>query len=168
MYISAAEFGLIIDCMDYAVEMVEQSNGEIYVFTGFDYEDSAAQRDMVKIAKDLVKRFKEHDEILGYDHVLLKETFNKETNAYESCLDLINELFYDDYGRLRKHNCAIPTVDQWIAATERTHTVSLNMFPREEIERALEFLSDLWLDNEHSGWNRPDGTFNADRGKEAE
>lgn len=46
--------------------------------------------------------------------------------------------------------------------------MSLNMFPREEIERALEFLSDLWLDNEHSGWNRPDGTFNADRGKEAE
>ena len=119
-------------------------------------------------AKDLAKRLEDNDEILGYDHVLLKETFNKETNEYESCLDLINELFYDDYGKLRKYYCAIPTVDQWIAATEREHTVSLNMFPREEIERALEFLSDLWLDNEHSGWNRPDGTFNADRGNEAE
>lgn len=165
MYISAAEFGVIIDALNYAAEQTETSGGAVQAFG---MEDSAYNLELAEAARDLAKRLAENDEILGYDHVLLKETFNKETNAYESCLDLINELFYDDYGKLRKHYCAIPTVDQWIAATERTHTVSLNMFPREEIERALEFLSDLWLDNEHAGWNRPDGTFNADRGKEAE
>lgn len=165
MYISAAEFGVIIDALNYAAEQTETSGGAVQAFG---MEDSAYNLELAEVARDLAKRLAESDEILGYDHVLLKETFNKETNAYESCLDLINELFYDDYGRLRKHYCAIPTVDQWIAATERAHTVSLNMFPREEIERALEFLSDLWLDNEHTGWNRPDGTFNADRGKEAE
>ena len=165
MYISAAEFGLIIDALKYAAERVEESCGDIQPFGADDNEGALAD---AEAAKDLAKRLEENDEILGYDHVLLKETFNKETNEYVSCLDLINELFYDDYGKLRKYYCAIPTVDQWIAATEREHTVSLNMFPREEIERALDFLSDLWLDNEHAGWNRPDGTFNADRGKEAE
>lgn len=168
MYISAAEFGLIVDCMAYAVEMVEQSNGEIYVFTGHDVGDYEAQTDFAAIAKELMQRFLNNDEILGYDHVLLKETFNKEINAYMSCLDLINELFYDDYGKLRKASYAPPTIEKWIQATERAHTVSLNMFPRTEIERALDFLGDLWLDNELSGWNNPDGTFNVNRGKEAE
>lgn len=168
MYISAAEFGLICDCMAYAVEMVEQSNGEIYVFSGHAVEDYDAQVDFAAIAKELLQRFLDNDEIMGYDHVLLKETFNTETNAYMSCLDLINELFYDDYGKLRKASYAPPTIEKWIQATERTHTVSLSMFPRTEIERALDFLGDLWLDNELSGWHNPDGTFNVNRGKEAE
>lgn len=100
MYISAAEFGLIIDALKYAAERVEESYGDIQPFGADDNEGALAD---AEAAKDLAKRLEDNDEILGYDHVLLKETFNKEANEYESCLDLINELFYDDYGKLRKY-----------------------------------------------------------------
>ena len=76
-------------------------------------------------------------------------------------MDLINELYYDDYGRLRKAKYAVPTIEEWIAETKRTHTVGLDVFPAEAIERAHDFLGDLWLDNEKAGDNHPDGTFNA-------
>ena len=76
-------------------------------------------------------------------------------------MDLINELYYDDYGRLRKATYAVPTIEAWIAETKRTHTVGLDVFPAEAVERAHDFLGDLWLDNEQHGDHYPDGTFNA-------
>ena len=74
-------------------------------------------------------------------------------------MDLINELYYDDYGRLRKARFAVPTIEEWIAETKRVHTVGLDVFPADAIERAHDFLGDLWLDNERVGDNNPDGTF---------
>lgn len=55
---------------------------------------------------------------------------------------------------------AIPTIEEWVAETKRAHTVGLDVFPAEAIERAHDFLGDLWLDNERAGDNNPDGTFN--------
>lgn len=157
MYISAAEFGLIIDALKYAAERVEESCGDIQPFGADDNEGALAD---AKAAKELAARL-EADDVIAKDWALIAEVFDKDNCTWDVCMDLINELYYDDYGRLRKTQYAVPTIDEWIAETKRTHTVGLDVFPAEAIERAHDFIGDLWLDNEQHGDHYPDGTFNA-------
>ena len=169
MYISAAEFNLIISALKYAADRVLESNGDIGVFTGaIDFyntdEDELAwytETNMqdAQAAKELAARLEACD-VFAKDWALIAEVYDKDTCTWDICMDIINELYYDDYGRLRKAKYAVPTIDEWIAETKRTHTVGLDVFPTEAIERAHDFLGDLWLDNERAGDNNPDGTFN--------
>ena len=170
MYISAAEFGLIISALKYAADRVLESNGDIGVFTGAidfyntDEEELAwyAETNVqdAQAAKELVARLEAAD-VYAKDWALVAEVYDNDTCTWDVCMDLINELYYDDYGRLRKAKYAVPTIEEWIAETKRTHTVGLDVFPAEAIERAHDFIGDLWLDNEQHGDHYPDGTFNA-------
>ena len=156
MYISAAEFGVIIDALNYAADRVLESKGEIEAFT----DDIETNMQDAQAAKELVSRLEAAD-VFAKDWALIAEVYDKDNCTWDNCVDLINELYYDDYGRLRKTRYAVPTIDEWIAETKRTHTVGLDVFPAEAIERAHDFIGDLWLDNEQHGDHYPDGTFNA-------
>ena len=170
MYISAAEFNLITTALTFAADRVLESNGEIGVFPGDIDIYNASEEDVAwytetnlqdaQAAKELAARLEDAD-VYAKDWALIAETYDNDTCTWDVCMDLINELYYDDYGRLRKSLYAVPTIEAWIAETKRTHTVGLDVFPAEAIERAHDFLGDLWLDNEHAGDNHPDGTFNA-------
>ena len=156
MYISAAEFNMIISALTFAADRVLESKGEIEAFT----DDIETNMQDAQATKELVSRLEAAD-VFAKDWALIAEVYDKDTCTWDVCMDLINELYYDDYGRLRKTHYAVPTIDEWIAETKRTHTVGLDVFPAEAIERAHDFLGDLWLDNEKAGDNHPDGTFNA-------
>ena len=156
MYISAAEFGVIIDALNYAADRVLESKGEIVAFT----DDTETNVQDAQAAKELAARLVASD-VFAKDWALIAEVYDKGSCTWDVCLDLINELYYDDYGRLRKASYAVPTIEEWIAETKRTHTVGLDVFPAEAIERAHDFIGDLWLDNEQHGDHYPDGTFNA-------
>ena len=156
MYISAAEFNMIISALTFAADRVLESKGEIEAFT----DDIETNMQDAQAAKELVSRLEAAD-VFAKDWALIAEVYDKDNCTWDNCMDLINELYYDDYGRLRKTRYAVPTIDEWIAETKRTHTVGLDVLPAEAIERAHDFLGDLWLDNEKAGDNHPDGTFNA-------
>ena len=156
MYISAAEFNMIISALTFAADRVLESKGEIGAFT----DDIETNMQDAQATKELVSRLEAAD-VFAKDWVLIAEVYDKDNCAWDNCVDLINELYYDDYGRLRKTRYAVPTIDEWIAETKRTHTVGLDVFPAEAIERAHDFVGDLWLDNEQHGDHYPDGTFNA-------
>ena len=155
MYISAAEFNMIISALTFAADRVLESKGEIEAFT----DDIETNMQDAQAAKELVSRLEAAD-VFAKDWALIAEVYDKDTCTWDVCMDLINELYYDDYGRLRKTRYAVPTIDEWIAETKRTHTVGLDVFPAEAIERAHDFIGDLWLDNEQHGEHHPDGTFN--------
>lgn len=155
MYISAAEFNMIISALTFAADRVLESKGEIEAFT----DDIETNMQDAQAAKELVSRLEAAD-VSAKDWALIAEVYDKDTCTWDVCMDLINELYYDDYGRLRKTRYAVPTIDEWIAETKRTHTVGLDVFPAEAIERAHDFIGDLWLDNEQHGDHHPDGTFN--------
>lgn len=155
MYISAAEFNMIISALTFAADRVLESKGEIEAFT----DDIETNMQDAQAAKELVSRLEAAD-VFAKDWALIAEVYNKDTCTWDVCMDLINELYYDDYGRLRKTRYAVPTIDEWIAETKRTHSVGLDVFPAEAIERAHDFIGDLWLDNEQHGDHHPDGTFN--------
>lgn len=155
MYISAAEFNMIISALTFAADRVLESKGEIEAFT----DDIETNMQDAQAAKELVSRLEAAD-VFAKDWALIAEVYDKDTCTWDVCMDLINELYYDDYGRLRKSLYAVPTIDEWIAETKRTHTVGLDVFPAEAIERAHDFIGDLWLDNEQHGDHHPDGTFN--------
>ena len=156
MYISAAEFNMIISALTFAADRVLESKGEIEAFT----DDIETNMQDAQAAKELVSRLEAAD-VFAKDWALIAEVYDKDTCTWDVCMDLINELYYDDYGRLRKSLYAVPTIEAWIAETKRTHTVGLDVFPTEAIERAHDFIGDLWLDNEQHGDHYPDGTFNA-------
>ena len=156
MYISAAEFNMIISALTFAADRVLESKGEIEAFT----DDIETNMQDAQAAKELVSRLEAAD-VFAKDWALIAEVYDKDTCTWDACMDLINELYYDDYGRLRKAKYAVPTIKEWIAETKRTHTVGLDVFPAEAIERAHDFIGDLWLDNEQHGDHYPDGTFNA-------
>lgn len=155
MYISAAEFNMIISALTFAADRVLESKGEIEAFT----DDIETNMQDAQAAKELVSRLEAAD-VFAKDWALIAEVYDKDTCTWDVCMDLINELYYDDYGRLRKAKYAVPTTKEWIAETKRTHTVGLDVFPAEAIERAHDFIGDLWLDNEQHGDHHPDGTFN--------
>ena len=155
MYISAAEFNMIISALTFAADRVLESKGEIEAFT----DDIETNMQDAQAAKELVSRLEAAD-VFAKDWALIAEVYDKDTCTWDVCMDLINELYYDDYGRLRKAKYAVPTIDEWIVETKRTHTVGLDVFPAEAIERAHDFIGDLWLDNEQHGDHHPDGTFN--------
>lgn len=169
MYISAAEFNMIISALTFAADRVLESKGEIGVFTGDIDIYNATEEDVAwytetnmqdaQAAKELAARLEDAD-VYARDWALIAEEYNNDAGTWDACMDLINELYYDDYGRLRKTRYAVPTIDEWIAETKRTHTVGLDVFPAEAIERALDVIGDLWLDNEQHGDHHPDGTFN--------
>ena len=156
MYISAAEFNMIISALTFAADRVLESKGEIEAFT----DDIETNMQDAQAAKELAARLEASD-VFAKDWALIAEVYDKDTCTWDVCMDLINELYYDDYGRLRKAKYAVPTIEEWIAETKRTHTVGLDVFPAEAIERAHDFIGDLWLDNEQHGDHHPDGTFNA-------
>lgn len=155
MYISAAEFNMIISALTFAADRVLESKGEIEAFT----DDIETNMQDAQAAKELVSRLEAAD-VFAKDWALIAEVYDKDTCTWDVCMDLINELYYDDYGRLRKAKYAVPTIKEWIAETKRTHTVGLDVFPAEAIERAHDFIGDLWLDNEQHGAHHPDGMFN--------
>ena len=155
MYISAAEFNMIISALTFAADRVLESKGEIEAFT----DDIETNMQDAQATKELAARLEAAD-VFAKDWALIAEVYDKDTCTWDVCMDLINELYYDDYGRLRKTRYAVPTIDEWIAETKRTHTVGLDVFPAEAIERAHDFIGDLWLDNEQHGDHHPDGTFN--------
>ena len=155
MYISAAEFDMIISALTFAADRVLESKGEIEAFT----DDIETNMQDAQATKELVSRLEAAD-VFAKDWALIAEVYDKDTCTWDVCMDLINELYYDDYGRLRKTRYAVPTIDEWIAETKRTHTIGLDVFPAEAIERAHDFIGDLWLDNEQHGDHYPDGTFN--------
>lgn len=155
MYISAAEFNMIISALTFAADRVLESKGEIEAFT----DDIETNMQDAQATKELVARLEAAD-VFAKDWALIAEVYDKDTCTWDVCMDLINELYYDDYGRLRKAKYAVPTIKEWIAETKRTHTVGLDVFPAEAIERAHDFIGDLWLDNEQHGDHHPDGTFN--------
>ena len=155
MYISAAEFNMIISALMFAADRVLESKGEIEAFT----DDIETNMQDAQAAKELSARLEACD-VFAKDWALIAEVYDKDTCTWDVCMDLINELYYDDYGRLRKAKYAVPTIEEWIAETKRTHTVGLDVFPAEAIERAHDFIGDLWLDNEQHGDHHPDGTFN--------
>lgn len=155
MYISAAEFNMIISALTFAADRVLESKGEIEAFT----DDIETNMQDAQAAKELAARLEASD-VFAKDWALIAEVYDKDTCTWDVCMDLINELYYDDYGRLRKAKYAVPTIEEWIAETKRTHTVGLDVFPAEAIERAHDFIGDLWLDNEQHGDHHPDGTFN--------
>ena len=155
MYISAAEFNMIISALTFAADRVLESKGEIEAFT----DDIETNMQDAQATKELVSRL-EAAEVFAKDWALIAEVYDKDTCTWDVCMNLINELYYDDYGRLRKAKYAVPTIEEWIAETKRTHTVGLDVFPAEAIERAHDFIGDLWLDNEQHGEHHPDGTFN--------
>lgn len=155
MYISAAEFNMIVSALTFAADRVLESKGEIEAFT----DDIETNMQDAQAAKELVSRLEAAD-VFAKDWALIAEVYDKDTCTWDVCMDLINELYYDDYGRLRKTRYAVPTIDEWITETKRTHTVGLDVFPAEAIERAHDFIGDLWLDNEQHGDHHPDGTFN--------
>lgn len=155
MYISAAEFNMIISALTFAADRVLESKGEIEAFT----DDIETNMQDAQAAKELVSRLEAAD-VFAKDWALIAEVYDKDTCTWDVCMDLINELYYDDYGRLRKAKYAVPTIEEWIAETKRTHSVGLDVFPAEAIERAHDFIGDLWLDNEQHGDHHPDGTFN--------
>ena len=156
MYISAAEFNMIISALTFAADRVLESKGEIEAFT----DDIETNMQDAQAAKELVSRLEAAD-VFAKDWALIAEVYDKDNCTWDNCVDLINELYYDDYGRLRKAKYAVPTIEEWIAETKRTHAVGLDVFPAEAIERAHDFIGDLWLDNEQHGDHYPDGTFNA-------
>lgn len=170
MYISAAEFNMIISALKYAADRVLESKGEIGVFTDDIDVYNATEEDVAwyletnmqdaQAAKELAARLEDAD-VHAKDWALIAEVYDTDTCTWDVCMDLINELYYDDYGRLRKAKYAVPTIEEWIAETKRTHTVGLDVFPAEAIERAHDIVGDLWLDNEQHGDHYPDGTFNA-------
>lgn len=155
MYISAAEFNMIISALTFAADRVLESKGEIAAFT----DDIETNLQDAQAAKELAARLEDAD-VYAKDWALIAEVYDNDTCTWDVCMDLINELYYDDYGRLRKAKYAVPTIEEWIAETKRTHTVGLDVFPAEAIERAHDFIGDLWLDNEQHGDHHPDGTFN--------
>ena len=155
MYISAAEFNMIISALTFAADRVLESKGEIEAFT----DDIETNVQDAQAAKELAARLEASD-VFAKDWALVAEVYDKDNDTWDVCMDLINELYYDDYGRLRKTRYAVPTIEEWIAETKRTHTVGLDVFPAEAIERAHDFIGDLWLDNEQHGDHHPDGTFN--------
>ena len=155
MYISAAEFNMIISALTFAADRVLESKGEIEAFT----DDIETNMQDAQATKELAARLEAAD-VFAKDWALIAEVYDTDTCIWDVCMDLINELYYDDYGRLRKTRYAVPTIDEWIAETKRTHTVGLDVFPAEAIERAHDFIGDLWLDNEQHGDHHPDGTFN--------
>ena len=155
MYISAAEFNMIISALTFAADRVLESKGEIAAFT----DDIETNMQDAQATKELVSRLEAAD-VFAKDWALIAEVYDKDNCTWDNCVDLINELYYDDYGRLRKAKYAVPTIEAWIAETKRTHTVGLDVFPAEAIERAHDFIGDLWLDNEQHGDHHPDGTFN--------
>ena len=156
MYISAAEFNMIISAITFAADRVLESKGEIAAFT----DDIETNLQDAQAAKELAARLEDAD-VYAKDWALIAEVYDNDTCTWDVCMDLINELYYDDYGRLRKAKYAVPTIEEWIAETKRTHTVGIDVFPMEAIERAHDFIGDLWLDNEQHGDHYPDGTFNA-------
>ena len=156
MYISASEFNMIISALTFAADRVMESRGEIEAFT----DDIETNMQDAQAAKELAARLEDAD-VYAKDWALVAEVYDNDTCTWDVCMDLINELYYDDYGRLRKAKYAVPTIEEWIAETKRTHTVGLDVFPAEAIERAHDFIGDLWLDNEQHGDHYPDGTFNA-------
>lgn len=158
MYISASEFDKIMSALTFAADRVLESNGEIGAFS----DDPDENMLDAKSALELVARMEEAD-VHAKDWALIAASSDSDNYAMDSCMDIINELYYDDYGRLRKASYAVPTIEAWIAETKRTHAVSLDVFPAGDIERAHDFLGDLWLDNEKAGDNNHDGTFKVNK-----
>ncbi len=154
MYITAAEFNMISSALAFAADRVLESKGDISVFT----DDPETNIQDAQAAIELVSRLESTD-VYARDWALIAETYDNEGCCWNSCLDIINELYYDDYGRLRKAACAVPTPGEWITETKRTHTVGLDVFPADALELAHDVLGDLWLDNEMAGDHNPDGTF---------
>ena len=92
MYISAAEFNMIISALMFAADRVLESKGEIEAFT----DDIETNMQDAQAAKELVSRLEAAD-VFAKDWALIAEVYDKDNCTWDNCMDLINELYYDDY-----------------------------------------------------------------------
>lgn len=91
--------------------------------------------------------------------------------------DLINSLFYDDIGRIIKANMQGYSIDQMrTSVSSRATCISkatevilknprflfTDHLTREVLFYGIDFVYNLWLDNEAEGANRSDGSFDPD------
>lgn len=87
---------------------------------------------------------------------------------------LVNQLFYDTIGRLIKSHTLGMTLDQVRASTylrQTIHSLALeaiqqshelltaDQLTQSTLDGGIDLVIDLWLDNEASGDNHPDGSF---------
>ena len=94
--------------------------------------------------------------------------------------ELVNQFFYNTIGKLIKKHTYGMMVDQIRASTytqlliiseavkaiqESKEILIANQIPHSTLESGIKMVVDLWLDNEASGNNNPDGTFNPDASK---
>lgn len=103
---------------------------------------------------DLADAFYASDEGLG--------TFNILMVPENTIHDMLNELTYDTYGRLRRDCIGLSVADidacrsSYVAVTEHDYPG----IPRASLLSMCDFLEDLWEDNEAEGNNKPDGSYN--------
>lgn len=91
--------------------------------------------------------------------------------------ELVNQFFYDTIGKLMRSHTYGMTVDQVRASTytqqlivseavtaiqESKELLTADQLPQSTLEAGIQLVIDLWLDNEATGDNNPDGTFNSD------
>ena len=80
--------------------------------------------------------------------------------------DMLNELTYDTYGRLRRDCKSFSAAD--IAACRIGYVEAVGHdypgIPRASLLSMCDFLEDLWQSNEDESYNNPDGTYNTQAG----
>jgi hypothetical protein len=103
----------------------------------------------------------ELDELLELEERIRKE----EDDAYVGCiqfvdtmamLDLMNMSTYDDYGKLAKAHGRDATFDEYATEVRKWHPTLTD----ENLHCGYDYVKDLWSDNEATGSNNEDGTFN--------
>ncbi len=74
-------------------------------------------------------------------------------------IDLLNELTYDDYGRLARARNNNLSFDVYAYNIREGHLPSISYLTNEQLHDGYDLINDLWHDNENSGDNNADGTF---------
>ena len=77
-------------------------------------------------------------------------------------LDILNVMTYDVYGKAKRiHGVGMRF---GIYAYEcRRFSIGIESFTNAQLMMGYDYIKDLWADNEATGDNRPDGTFNTDK-----
>ena len=72
-------------------------------------------------------------------------------------IDMVNELAYDDYGKLARQNNGTAPFSEFATAA-RNH-LCFTQLTDCQLKDGYYFLADLWHDNETHSYNNPDGTY---------
>ena len=90
------------------------------------------------------------------------DTFNILMVPENTIHDMLNELTYDTYGRLRRDCKSFSAADLAGCRISYVEAVGHDYpgIPRASLLSMCYFLEDLWEDNEAEGNNNPDGSYN--------